>query len=131
MNGDIERIKRLVSRDEVLNEDDCEALFYAVKDGYSSCINYLLEHKAKPDLQKEHGRAALIYATMVGEAKCVRSIITDNDDPIVRKKNGRSAFILAIRYMQSACAICLLDFITFTELSGHELDLVIEHNTGE
>ena len=128
MNGDIERIKRLVSSDEVLNEDDCECLFYAVKNEYSSCINYLLEHNAKPDLQKEHGRAALVCATMVGDAKCVRSIVTDNDDPIVRKENGRSTFILAIRYRQPACVSCLKDFIIFAELPGHELDLVMQQN---
>ena len=120
MNGDIERIKRLVSRDEVLNEDDCEALFYAVKDGYSSCINYLLEHKAKPDLQKEHGRAALIFATMVGDPRCVRSIIQDNDDPDIRKEHGRRTLFLAIKYRQPACAKCLWDFITFVDFSDRE-----------
>lgn len=81
--GDIDQIKDLLERGANIdaNDEGRTACFYAVREGHTSCLEYLIEHGARVDDCDEYfGCTPLILAAERGREECLALLIKHGGD---------------------------------------------------
>jgi ankyrin repeat protein len=117
INGDVDRIRDLLARDEALLHEGDEnlqmALHHAVAAGHLQVAEMLLEEGADVAATDAEERTPLHVAAHEGDAAIVRLLLDNGADPMAREFRGRTALFLAtnwgndletVRYLISAGA---------------------------
>lgn len=114
-NGDLERVKQLVSAgmdvrqtypDVFYNHRRRGALHYAAKAGHAELIQYLLDSGCDPNARDKEGVSPLHLA--MGEEKAVEVLLAGKADPDAKDDSGRTPLHYAARDNRSGAAQALL-----------------------
>ena len=90
------------------------ALMLAAYNGFSECVELLLDNGAHPEVEKrakksDPGYTALCYACISGHAPCVRALVSRADECPLSAQAGDAALKLAKGGGHTECVRLLLD----------------------
>ena len=97
LKGNIEIVKKLISRDADVNKTGWTPLHYAATGGHIAIIELLLEQHAYIDAESPNGTTPLMMAAHYGSPAAVKVLLEAGADPTLKSQLGLTAIDFANR----------------------------------
>jgi uncharacterized protein len=97
LKGQIEMVKKLISRDADVNKTGWTPLHYAATGGHVAIIELLLDQDAYIDAESPNGTTPLMMAAHYGSSAAVKVLLEAGADPTLKNQLGLTAIDFASR----------------------------------
>ena len=98
LNGDLELVKLLISKDAEVNKKGWAPLHYAASNGNDDIVKLLLDHDAYIDAGSPNGTTPLMMASRGGHVSTVKLLLDSGADLNVKNQLGLTALDFAKQY---------------------------------
>jgi ankyrin repeat protein len=98
LNGDLELVKLLVSKDAEINKKGWAPLHYAAANGHDDVVKLLLDHSAYVDAGSPNGTTPLMMAARGDHLSTVKILLDNGADLSVKNQLGLTALDFAKHY---------------------------------
>jgi ankyrin repeat protein len=100
LNGDIEMVQLLISKDAEVNKKGWAPLHYAAANGHDDIVKLLLDHSAYVDAGSPNGTTPLMMAARGGHVSTVKLLLDNGADLNVKNQIGMNALDFAKQYKE-------------------------------
>jgi ankyrin repeat protein len=100
LNGDMEMVQLLVSKDAEVNKKGWAPLHYAAANGHDDVVKLLLDHSAYVDAGSPNGTTPLMMAARGGHVSTVKLLLDNGADLTVKNQIGMNALDFAKQYKE-------------------------------
>jgi uncharacterized protein len=100
LNGDIEIVKALITKDAEVNKKGWAPLHYAAANGNDEIVKLLLDHSAYVDAGSPNGTTPLMMAARGGHISTVKILLDNGADLNVKNQIGLNALDFAKQYKE-------------------------------
>lgn len=98
LNGDMDLVKLLVSKDAEINKKGWAPLHYAAANGHDDVVKLLLDHSAYVDAGSPNGTTPLMMAARGNHLSTVKILLDNGADLTVKNQLGLTALDFAKHY---------------------------------
>lgn len=100
LNGDVELVKLLISKDAEVNKKGWAPLHYAATNGHDDVVKVLLDNSAYIDAGSPNGTTPLMMAARGGHVSTVKLLLDNGADLNVKNQLGLTALDFAKQYKE-------------------------------
>ncbi|MFC0397060.1 ankyrin repeat domain-containing protein [Paraburkholderia rhizosphaerae] len=100
LNGDVQLVNLLISKDAEVNRKGWTPLHYAATNGHDDVIKILLDHSAYIDAGSPNGTTPLMMAARGGHLSTVKLLLDSGADLNVKNQLGLTALDFAKQYKE-------------------------------
>jgi uncharacterized protein len=100
LNGDVELVKLLISKDAEVNKKGWAPLHYAATNGHDDVVKVLLDNSAYVDAGSPNGTTPLMMAARGGHVSTVKLLLDNGADLNVKNQLGLTALDFAKQYKE-------------------------------
>ncbi|HVE08244.1 MAG TPA: ankyrin repeat domain-containing protein [Paraburkholderia sp.] len=100
LNGDVDLVKLLISKDAEVNKKGWAPLHYAATNGHDDVVQLLLDHSAYIDAGSPNGTTPLMMAARGGHVSTVKLLLDNGADLTVKNQIGLTALDFAKQYKE-------------------------------
>jgi ankyrin repeat protein len=100
LNGDMDMVQLLISKDAEVNKKGWAPLHYAAANGHDDIVKLLLDHSAYVDAGSPNGTTPLMMAARGGHISTVKLLLDNGADLNVKNQIGMNALDFAKQYKE-------------------------------
>lgn len=100
LNGDMDMVQLLISKDAEVNKKGWTPLHYAAANGHDDIVKLLLDHSAYVDAGSPNGTTPLMMAARGGHVSTVKLLLDNGADLNVKNQIGMNALDFAKQYKE-------------------------------
>jgi ankyrin repeat protein len=100
LNGDMDMVQLLISKDAEVNKKGWAPLHYAAANGHDDIVKLLLDHSAYVDAGSPNGTTPLMMAARGGHVSTVKLLLDNGADLTVKNQIGLNALDFAKQYKE-------------------------------
>jgi ankyrin repeat protein len=100
LNGDVDLVNLLISKDAEVNKKGWAPLHYAATNGNDAVVKVLLDHSAYVDAGSPNGTTPLMMAARGGHVSTVKLLLDNGADLNVKNQLGLTALDFAKHYKE-------------------------------
>nr|WP_242539989.1 ankyrin repeat domain-containing protein [Trinickia mobilis] len=98
LNGDVDLVKLLISKDAEVNKKGWAPLHYAAANGHDDVVQLLIDHSAYIDAGSPNGTTPLMMAARGNHITTVKVLLDAGADPTIKNQLGLTALDFAKQY---------------------------------